>query len=70
MDDFVPWVASISGLLPAHEAEEEEDEMANLVHNFGVRKHKRGVSFKRVADAAPDVIGDVGQLPASKAPNM
>ena len=35
VEDFVPWVSPISSLPPARKEEEEEDEMANLVHNFG-----------------------------------
>ena len=58
VEDFVPWVASISSLLPASEKEEEEDEMADLIHNFGARKHKRGASFKWATDATPEVIGE------------
>ena len=35
---FVPWVSPISSHPPASEEEEDEDEMADLVHNFGARK--------------------------------
>ena len=38
VEDFVPWVSPISSCLPASEEEEEEDEMVDLVHNFGARK--------------------------------
>ena len=44
VEDIVPWVAPILSLLPASE---EEDEMANRIHNFGVQKRKLGASFKR-----------------------
>ena len=40
VEDFIPWVAPISSLLPSSEEEEEEDEMADLIYNFGTRKHK------------------------------
>ena len=35
--------------------------MANLVHNFGVRKRKRGASFKRATDAILEVVGEADQ---------
>ena len=35
VEDFVPWVAPISSLSPANEAKEKEDEMSDLIHNFG-----------------------------------
>ena len=35
VEDFVPWVASISSRPLASEEGEEEDGMADLVHNFG-----------------------------------
>ena len=35
--------------------------MADLVHNFGARKSKRGASFKRATDATPEVVGEVDQ---------
>ena len=47
VEDFVPWVSPIYSSPPAREEEEEEDEMIDLVHNFGARKRKRGVNFKR-----------------------
>ena len=65
VEDFVPWVTPISSLPTASEKEEEEDEMANLVHNFGARKRKRGASFKRAADATPEVVGEADQHPTS-----
>ena len=55
---FVPWVAPISSLLPASQEKEEEDEMTDLIHNFGTQKLKRGASFKRATNATPDVVGD------------
>ena len=63
MEYFVLWVALISSLPPASKEEEEEDEMADLVHNFGARKRKRGASFKRTTDATPEVVGEVDQHP-------
>ena len=53
MEDFVPWVAPISSRPTASEEEEEEDEMADLVHNFRAWKRKRGASFKKATDIAP-----------------
>ena len=53
VEDFVLWVALISSLLPASEKEEEEDEMADLIHDFGARKGKRGANFKQAMDATP-----------------
>ena len=39
--------------------------MADLVHNFGARKRKRGASFKRATDATPEVVGEANQQPTS-----
>ena len=58
---FVPWVAPILSLSPTIEDEEVEDEMADLIHNFGARKRKRGASFKRATNATPEVIGEANQ---------
>ena len=63
MEDFVPWVTSISSRPPASEEEEEEDEMADLIHNFGTRKLKWGARFKRTTDATPEVVGEANQHP-------
>ena len=40
VEDFVPWVSPISSRPPTREEEEVEDEMDDLVHNFGERKRK------------------------------
>ena len=61
VEDLVPWVAPISTLSLASKEEEEEDEMADLIHNFGARKRKRGANFKRATDATPKVIGEANQ---------
>ena len=53
--DFVPWVSLISSCPPDREEEENEEEMADLIHNFSVRKGKRGASFKQVTSATPEV---------------
>ena len=66
VEDFVPWVAPISIRPPTSEKEEEENKMADLVHNFGARKCKRGASFKRVADAIPEVVGEADQHPTGE----
>ena len=39
--------------------------MADLVHNFGAQKRKRGTSFKRATDATPEV-GEVYQHPTGE----
>ena len=54
------WVSPISSRPPTSENVEEEDEMVNLVHNFGARKRKRGASFKRVID------GEASQQPTGE----
>ena len=61
MEDFVPWVSPTSSRSPAREEEEEEDEMADLVHNFATRKRKRGATFKRATIATPDVAGEASR---------
>ena len=53
VEDFIPWVAPISSCPTASEEEEEEDEMADLVHHFRAWKRKRGAGFKRATDTAP-----------------
>ena len=65
VEDFIPWVPSISSRPPDREEEEEkEDEMDDLVHNFNARKRKRGASFKRATDATPEVVGGADQHPS------
>ena len=32
--------------------------MADLIHNFGARKRKRGANFKRAIGAIPEVAGE------------
>ena len=63
MEDFVPWVPPISSLPPTREKEEEEDKIADLVHNFGARKCKRGANFKRGNDATSEVASRDDQHP-------
>ena len=63
VEDFIPWVSLISSCPLASEKEEEEDEMADLVHNFGARKRKKGASFKQATDAPPEEVGDADQHP-------
>ena len=53
MEDFIPWVSPISSRPPASKEEEEGDEMADLVHNLGSQKYKRGANFKRATNATP-----------------
>ena len=53
VEDFVPWVSPISSRPLAREEEEEEDEMADLIHNFSAQKCKRGVSFKWLINTQP-----------------
>ena len=66
VEDFIPWVSPISSYHPAKEEEEKEDEMADPVHNFDARKHKRGAIFKRVTDTTPKVVGEANQHPIGK----
>ena len=40
--------------------------MADLVHNFGARKRKRGANFKRVTDGTHEVVYEASQQPAGK----
>ena len=40
--------------------------MADLIHNFGARKGKRGASFKRATDATLGVVGEANQYPTGE----
>ena len=64
MKDFVPWVSPISSRPPDREEEENEEEMADLVHNFGARKLKRGANFKRATGVTLEVAGEASQQPS------
>ena len=64
VEDFFPWVTPISSLPPVSEEEEQEDKMADPIHNFGARKRKQGASFKGAADVTAELADDAGQ-PAS-----
>ena len=66
VEDFVPWVSPISNRPLAREEEEEEDKMADLIYNFSAQKCKRGVSFKRVTDATPEVASEADQHPTDE----
>ena len=66
VEDFAPWVSSISSRPPASEEEEEKDETADLVHNFSTRKQKLGVSFKQATSTAPEVVGEADQHPTDE----
>ena len=44
--------------------------MADLVHNFGARKRKRGASFKRATDATLKVTGEVSQQPTGESSDV
>ena len=44
--------------------------MADLVHNFGVQKRKRGTSFKRATDGAPEVVGEADQHPIGESSDV
>ena len=61
MEDFVPLVAPISSLLLASEEEEDKDKMADLIHNFGARKRKRGANFNRTSDVTLEAMGEADQ---------
>ena len=71
VEDFVPWVTPISTrpLDSEEEKEEEEDEMADLVHNFGTQKRKWCASFKQAIDATLEVVGEVDQHPTGEGSN-
>ena len=56
--DFVPWVSPIASRLLASEEKEEEEEMDDLVHNFGARKCKRGANFKRATGTTPEMANE------------
>ena len=66
LEDFVPWVAPISSCPSTSEEEKDENEMANLVHNFGAWKSKRDASSKLAIDVTPKVVGEVDQHPTGK----
>ena len=70
LEDLVPWISPISSCPPVREKEEEEKEMADLVHNFGARKHKRGANFKRVTSATPEMADEVSQQPFDKSSDV
>ena len=63
VEDFLPWVSPISSRPSAREKEEEDDEMADLVYNFGARKRKRGDNFKWVIGATHEVADEASQQP-------
>ena len=66
VENFVPWVSPISSLPPIREKKEDEEKMADLVHNFGARKRKRGAKFKRATGATPEVVGEVSHHPSDE----
>ena len=70
VEDFVTWVSPISSCPLVREEEEEEDGMTDLIHNFGARKRKRGVSFKRATEATPEVIGVASQQPTNESSDV
>ena len=43
--------------------------MANLVHNFGTRKRKRGANCKRATNATLEVVGEAYQHPTGEGPD-
>ena len=51
---------------PASEEEEDEDKMADLIHNFGARKRKWGASFMQATYAFPKVVCEVDQQPTGR----
>ena len=66
------WVPERLNMLGAgsREEEEEEDEMVDLVHNFGARKRKRGASFKQTTGTIPEVVGETSQQPSGESSNV
>ena len=51
---MVPERLKMLGAGSREEGRREEDEMVDLVHNFGARKRKRGASFKRTTGTTPE----------------
>ena len=70
MEDFVPWVSPISSSPSAREEDEYEEEMADLVHNFGARKRKRCANFKRTTGDTPEVADEASQQPSSESSDV
>ena len=68
--DFFPWVSPISSCPSDREEEEEKDEMADLVHNFGARKRKRGANFKWAIGATPKVADKASQQPSGESSDV
>ena len=66
MEDFIPYISPISSRPPANEEEEGEDQMVDLVHNFGAQKRKQGASSKRVTNGTPEVVGEANQQPTGE----
>ena len=55
MEDFIPWVPSISRCsLVMDKEDEEEDDMSGLVHNFAARKRKRDAMLDKSANVVPE----------------
>ena len=44
--------------------------MVDLVHNFGARKRKRGVNFKRAIGATLEVAGEASQQPSDESSDV
>ena len=70
VEDFVPWVSPISSHPLSREEEEDEDEMADPIHNFSARKHKRGANFKRATGTTHEVASEASQQPSDKSLNV
>ena len=70
MEDFIPWVLLISSCPPTRDEEERKDETANLIHNFGAQKRKRGANFKRATGAIPEVTGEASHQPSNESSDV
>ena len=44
--------------------------MADLVHNFGAQKRKRGANFKRATGVTPEVTSEASQQPSDKSSDV
>ena len=44
--------------------------MADLVHNFGAQKRKRGDDFKRATGATPEAAGEASQQPSGESSDV
>ena len=70
VEDFVPWVSLVYSCPLASEEEEEENELADLVHNFGAQKCKRSANVKRAIGVTPEEDGEASQQPSGESSDV